>query len=174
MINVRTGVGLESFVVLLTFLALLVVPKNWSLLPLFYVLVQALLTYFAHCPAHYFVGALSGIRFKRFLLARSAMRKSSSRILRFIGSRALTFVLVVDRESLHEASPRGRRATLLAGVTASVSLPFVVVIYAIFSGSFLSQMLTLGFALFYLAFDYVYSPRTGDVYRARTLGASAS
>ena len=168
--KVQTGIAAETTVVLLTLVALPLVPRESSLLPLFYLIIQGLLTYFAHCPAHYFVGSLVGVRFKRFLLARSAMRKSSSQLLRFIGSRALTFVLVVDRQSISKVSPRARSATLLAGVIASVSLPFVVAIYAVITGSLTSQIITFGFALFYLAFDAVYSPRTGDVYRARTLG----
>jgi hypothetical protein len=172
-IGVKGGIGLETGVVILSFLGLVFVPRSSFFSPLFYVIIQGLLTYFAHCPSHYLVGSLLGVRFNRLILAKSAMRNEKSPALRFIGNHAFTFSLILDRRSLNKVPARARRVTLLAGVTASISLPFLVAILAFLDGSAGSEIATLAFALFYLAFNTVYSPRTGDVYRARMLSRGA-
>lgn len=165
--KVEFGIAFESLLVALLLAVVTTVPSGMVFAPIFFVVIQFLLTYFSHCPAHYVVGSIFGIRFRKLLLGKSALRKSSSSLLRLIGKYAFTFVLIVDKDSLARASPNGRRAMFLAGVTASTAFPFVVTFYSLLWGSLLDGVATTLFAISYLLFDGFYSPRAGDVYRAR-------
>jgi hypothetical protein len=114
-----------------------------------------------------------GIKFSGLVVGRSALRKSSSRAVRLIGERAVTPVLIVDRASLARASPLRRKAMFYSGVTASTAAPFLVALYASLTGDPLSTLTAVIVAIGYLTFNIFYSPRTGDIHRARLLGGSS-
>ena len=164
---------LEVCAVALAILLLLVIRIPWLPGPLPFLLAQGVILYGIHCPSHYVVGRIVGIKFSGLAVGRSALRKSSSRVVRLIGERAVTPVLIVDRASLAGASPLRRNAMFYSGVTASTAAPFLVAVYASLTGDPLSTLTTTIAAIAYLAFNIFYSPRTGDVHRARLLGGSS-
>ncbi len=169
--SVWAGMLLEAIAILITLRFF--VFSTPPLIPTVLVLVagQGILLYSVHCLSHYVVGRLLGIRFRSLLVARSALKKSSSRIIRIIGQNAVTPILIIDRTSLAKATPLRRKAMFYAGVTGSITVPFLVAAYAASTGDPVSTGATLLVAMGYLTFNFFYSPRTGDVYRARLLGA---
>ncbi len=168
--TVWVGMLLEAIAILITirFFVLSTPPFIPTVLAL--VTAQGILLYSVHCLSHYVVGRLLGIRFRSLLVARSALKKSSSRVIRMIGRNAITPILIIDRTSLAKATPLRRMAMFYAGVTGSTTVPFLVAIYAAFTGDSVSTGATLLVALGYLTFNFFYSPRTGDIYRVRLLG----
>jgi len=168
--RVGAGMAVEAFAAALAILLLLVF--RIPLLPraLVLLLAQGIILYAVHCPSHYIVGRMVGIKFSGLAVGRSALRKSSSRVVRQIGERAMTPVLIVDRASLARASPLRRKAMFYSGVAASTATPFLITLYASLLGDPVSILATLLVAIGYLVFNIFYSPRTGDVYRARLLG----
>ena len=168
--RVGTGMVLEAFVIALAIPPLLVFRIPWVPGPLALLLAQGIILYAVHCPSHYVVGRMVGIRFSGLVVGRSALRKSSSRVVRLIGERAVTPVLIVDRGSLARVSPLRRKAMFYSGVTASTTAPFLVALYASLTGDPISILATLIVSIGYLTFNVFYSPRTGDVYRAKLLG----
>ncbi len=167
---VGVGMVLEAFAVVLAVFFLLVFRLPWVPGPLGLLLTQGITLYAVHCPSHYVVGRIVGIKFSGLVVGRSALRKSTSRVIRLIGERAVTPVLIVDRTSLARASPLRRKAMFYSGVTTSTGAPFLVALYAALTADTPSTLVTLVAAIGYLAFNIFYSPRTGDVYRARLLG----
>ena len=173
--RVGAGMVLEAFAVVLAILLLLVLRIPWLPGPLPFLLAQGVILYCIHCPSHYAVGRMVGIKFSGLVVGRSALRKSSSRAVRLIGERAVTPVLIVDRASLARASPLRRKAMFYSGVTASTAAPFLVALYASLTGDPLSTstLIAVIVAIGYLTFNIFYSPRTGDIHRARLLGGSS-
>src|SRR5712692_3578754 len=167
---VGVGMVLEVFAVVLAILFLLVFRLPWVPGPLGLLLAQGITLYAVHCPSHYVVGRIVGIRFSGLVVGRSALRKSTSRVIRLIGERAVTPVLIVDRGSLARVSLLRRKAMFYSGVTASTTAPFLVAVYASLRGDPISTLATLIVSIGYLTFNVFYSPRTGDVYRAKLLG----
>jgi hypothetical protein len=170
--KVGAGMVLEAFAAALAILLLLVFRIPWLPRPLAFLLAQGVILYLVHCPSHYIVGRIVGIKFTGLVVGRSALKRSSSRVVRLIGERAVTPVLVVDRASLARVSPLQRKAMFYSGVTASTAAPFLVALFASLSGDPVSILATLAVAIGYLAFNIVYSPTTGDVHRARLLAGS--
>jgi len=168
--RVGAGMVLEALVIALAIPLLLIFRIPWVPRPLPLLLAQGVVLYAAHCPSHYVVGRIVGIRFSRLVVGRSALRKSSSRVARLVGGRAVTPVLIVDRASLARVSPLRRKAMFYSGVTASTAAPFLVALYASLTGDPISTLVTLIVSICYLTFNVFYSPRTGDVYRAKLLG----
>src|SRR2546427_10054162 len=172
--KVGAGMAAEAFGVALAILLLLVfrIPLLPSWLAV--LLAQGIMLYAVHCPSHYVVGRIVGIRFSGLAVGRSALRKASSRVVRQIGERAVTPVLIINRVSLARASPLRRKAMFYSGVAASTAAPFLIALYASLSGDQVSILATLLLAVGYLVFNIFYSPRTGDVFRARLLGGLSS
>ena len=170
--RVGAGMAVEAFAAALAILLLLVFKIPWFPRPLALLLAQGVILYAIHCPSHYVVGWMVGIKFSGLAVGRSALKKSGSRIVRLIGERAVTPVLIVDRASLARVSPLRRKAMFYSGVTASTAAPFLVALYASLTGDPISILATLVLAIGYMNFNIFYSPRTGDVHRARLLGVS--
>jgi len=144
------------------------VLANWyPFSPVVLLLAQALTTILVHCPAHYLVGRALGIKFSRIGTGRSTAARVLPGSLRRIGSSLVVFTLTVDPESKRSASPTRLRAMFLAGVTGSVGSA-VTFAYAVgLAGNYLAGITTWVFAIAYLATDVVFSPRAGDLMRAR-------
>ena len=171
--RVGAGMLLEALAAALAILLLLVFRIAWLPVPLAFLAAQGVVLYCVHCPSHYVVGRIVGIKFSRIVVGRSALRKSSSRVVRLIGERAVTPVLVVDRASLAMVSRRRRRAMFYSGVTASTAAPFLIALYALLTGDQTSTLAALVVAIGYLTFNIYYSPRTGDLHRAKLLVGSS-
>src|SRR5437016_8313818 len=124
--RVGTGMVLEAFVIALAIPPLLLFRIPWVPGPLALLLAQGIILYAVHCPSHYVVGRMVGIRFSGLVVGRSALRKSTSRVVRLIGERAVTPVLIVDRGSFARVSPLRRKAMFYSGVRDSTTAPFLV------------------------------------------------
>ncbi|HEV2139465.1 MAG TPA: hypothetical protein VGR53_11570 [Nitrososphaerales archaeon] len=138
-----------------------------------YVLVaQGAGTYLVHCPAHYIVGRALGINFRSIRFGRTTLARALPP--RFSGLARLVPILTLstERASLAKAS-KGRAAAMYAsGTIASVCSAFVIAGLATVSEASFPGAIAWLLAIGYLLFDVVFSPRTGDISRARAaLGA---
>ncbi len=139
----------------------------YSLLAL--ILAQVLSTFLVHCPAHYAVGRLLGIRFDSITFGKTSMSAALPVPLRRAASYLVVFSVRVNRGSLRDSTPRRARAMYFSGVSASVASAFLFAIYVTSTGAFLSAFLCFVFAFVYLASDAIFSPKVGDIARARRL-----
>ena len=125
--------------------------------------------FFVHDLTHHIVGRLGGIKFQYYFLGRSAIRKLRLPLVSRVMERVPVLVLKVDRGSFAKASPRARRWMHASGALASMILPWIIVPSSFMIGPLwigtLFTMLVVGNILFTLYF----SPKTGDIYRARTV-----
>ena len=123
--------------------------------------------FFIHDLTHHVVGILGGIRFQYYFLGRSAIRKLRLPLISRIMEQIPVLILKVDKPSLAKASPKARRWMYASGALASMILPLVILpsgfsIGPVWVGA-LFTLLVLSNDLFTLYF----SPKTGDLYRAR-------
>ena len=126
--------------------------------------------FFIHDLTHHLVGSLVGIKFQYYFLGRSAIRKLRLPLISRIMEQIPVLVLKVDRTSFAKASPKARKWMHASGALASMILPWVIVpssfsIGPVWVGA-LFTLLVLSNDLFTLYF----SPKTGDLHRARLAG----
>ncbi len=122
--------------------------------------------FFSHDLAHHITGQLVGIKFRYYYLGKSAIRKLNLPIIPELMNRVPVLVLKVDRESLRQATPRSRRVMFASGTVVSMILPWLIIPESFTLGTVLGLLflaLVVGNDLFTLYF----SPKTGDLYRAR-------
>jgi hypothetical protein len=168
-ISLLSGVALEGGAVTLAFLFLYVLPFGLGIYSVILaVLDQASLLYFSHCLAHFIVGRFFGIRFRYFLFGPSALSRAEPAVLRRVGRLLLTFIIVVDKNSLIPVS-NGKIATMhYAGTTTSMVLPFLVSAGALLRGDLTATLASTLFAFANILFTLTFSPKTGDISRARS------
>ena len=152
-------------------LALLIVPvgiiRPAPFLWLYIILVELASTFLVHCPAHYLVGSALGIRFTSIRLGRTTLAKVLPQNLSRVTKLIPILTLSTDKTSLFGVS-RHRRAYMYAsGTVASAGSALIIA-----TGASQVEPLTYGLlawilALAYLAFDIVFSPKSGDLMRAR-------
>jgi hypothetical protein len=136
-----------------------------------YVLVaEFLATYLIHCPAHYVVGRLGGIRFRGIRLGRTALVNIMPARLKWLGRLIPTPTLATDRTSLVSASKSRASAMYLSGTIASSASAVVIASVVSFSGPTLQTGLAWALAIGYVLFDAIFSPKGGDIMRARAVG----
>jgi hypothetical protein len=135
--------------------------------------VQFLLTFLLHCPAHYIIGRSLGIRFIGMRLGRTSLSRNLPSSAKRLSSLLVVFTLRADTDSLRRASPRRVKTMFLSGVVASTATAFVYAFYVALRADTIAAFVTALFALVYLLFNAVFSPRSGDVMRARKFGQSA-
>ncbi len=127
------------------------------------------LWFFIHDLTHHIVGRLSGIRFQYYFLGRSSIRKLKLPIISSLMEHIPVLVLKIERESFKRASPGARRWMHASGAFASMVLPWIIVPSGFTVGPYwvgtLLALLVIGNVLFTLYF----SPKTGDIHRARTV-----
>lgn len=128
---------------------------------------EFLATYLIHCPAHYVVGRLGGIRFSRIRFGKTALVKLLPSRISWLGRLLPTPTLSVDRPSLMAASGPAVQAMYFSGTVASSASAVVIAIAVSYSGSFPAAVAAWVLAVGYILFDAVFSPRGGDVKRAR-------
>ncbi len=136
-----------------------------------YILVaQFLATYLVHCPAHFIVGRLAGIRFRGIRLGRTTLARALPPSLKGVGRLLPILTLSIDKTSL-TAVPKPRiKAMYYSGTVASSGSAVVIAALVTLSGSWLPSALTWALAIGYLLFDLVFSPKSGDIMRARAFG----
>jgi len=146
-----------------------------GLLYFLYVVVSELLaTYLIHCPAHYVVGRVLGIRFVSMRLGRTTLAKALPSRLSPLAGQLPVFTLSTDRATLSRAG-RGRASAMYAsGTVASVLSAFVVAACVTPRAPVTLTIVTWVIAFGYLAFDLVFSPRSGDLMRARRARAASA
>ncbi len=126
------------------------------------------LWFFSHDLTHQIVGSLGGIRFRYYFLGRSAIRKLKLPLIPGLMDKIPVLVLKVDQGSMAQASVRARRSMHASGAIVSMGLPWLIVPEGFGLGlvwGLFFTALVLGNDLFTLYF----SPKTGDLYRARTV-----
>ena len=124
------------------------------------------LWFFSHDLAHHITGQLVGIKFRYYYLGKSAIRKLNLPITPQLINRIPVLVLKVDHESLRQATPRSQSAMFASGAIVSIILPWLIIPASFSLGPILGLLflaLVVGNDLFTLYF----SPKTGDLYRAR-------
>lgn len=173
-IPLALGTVIELFGIASAAVLLVAAPAVTSPLLAFiaYFLALVCLVFFPHCLAHYAVGRLAGIRFDYYYLTKSGVRKLRIPLAGRIGQKIPVLALKVDPFSLRSVSRDRRVAMFSAGAIASMVLPFISVAA---SFEYLPTSFTLILFLFALAnfaFDLYYSPKAGDLAKAKSASRS--
>ncbi|MDG6983183.1 MAG: hypothetical protein JRN28_01295 [Nitrososphaerota archaeon] len=160
------GVLLELAALALIFSLAPAVPGG-VVFAVYVLLAEFAATFLIHCPAHYTVGMALGIRFTEMRAGRTTLARAlPPRLGRFARLMPI-LTLRADRPSLARASRAKASAMFASGTVASTSAAFLVA-----GGSTMVQplpyaSLAWALALLYLAFDLRFSPRGGDLRRAK-------
>lgn len=165
------GAGVSILGLTAGILSLVLASTSTALLFRIILLLFAWFTFwfFSHDLAHHITGQLLGIRFQYYYLGKSAIRKLKLPIIPQLMNRVPVLVLKVDSESLKQAKPRSRRVMFASGAIVSMILPWLIIPASFSLGPILGLLflsLVAGNDLFTLYF----SPKTGDLYRARMAG----
>ena len=142
------------------------VPRG-SAFALYMVVVELLATYLIHCPAHYLVGMATGIRFRSIRLGRTTLARVLPPRAAGLARLLPVLTLTVDRSSLAKASNLDASIMYASGTVASVCAAFVAAIASTWTEPAPLSAIAWAVALVYLAFDAVFSPRGGDLMRAK-------
>lgn len=159
------GVGAELLALGSVFGVWYFIPSGPAFL-IYIVVAELLATYLVHCPAHYFVGSAFGIRFTRIGLGRTTLAKALPPRFGRIAGLVPIVTLSVEKSSLVGLPVSRISAMYLSGVVAS-SASAVAIAAAVTVGPLWTAVAAWLIALGYLLFDIVFSPRSGDVMRAR-------
>jgi hypothetical protein len=169
---VIVGVLLELLALASILLFSLLVPAGLPL-GLYVVFAQLMATYLVHCPAHFGVGTVVGVRFRELRLGRTTLArvlpiraKSFARLLPVL-------TLRVDRSSLTHVSRGGLAAMYASGTVASAGSAAVIACAATLREQPSYALMAWAVAVTYLAFDVVFSPKGGDLMRAKAALAAS-
>ncbi len=139
---------------------------------IYVVAAELVATYLIHCPAHYLVGFAVGLRFRKLSLGKTTLAKVIPARFSTIANLIPILTLSTDKGSRAGVS-KGRLAAMYAsGTIASASSAVVIAAVATQSEPLAYSALAWAVALFYLMFDIVFSPKSGDLSRARAVLAS--
>ncbi len=133
-----------------------------------YLLAWFCLLFFPHGLTHYLVGELVGVRFQYYTFGRSSVSKLGPKLLRTPASKLIVLTLRVDQSSLRSVSNLGRGLMFSSGAVASMVLPFIAAISSFGELPWALSFLLLLLSAANLTFDLYYSPKAGDIYRARS------
>jgi hypothetical protein len=166
----RPAVGISLEIAALTASSLLSLIVPGGLVYAAYLIVLELsATYLVHCPAHYLAGMALGIRFRRIRFGRTTLARvlpaRAAGLARFLP----VLTLSVEKGSLALVSRRRASAMYAAGTVASVLVAFMIALVSLWVEPLGFAALTWAVALGYLAFDVVFSPKSGDLMRARAV-----
>lgn len=124
--------------------------------------------YFTHCLIHFVVGTVLGIRFKRYELGRSSIRKLNIRVINIIADRLPTLTLRIDFATSPKRAPLRFFAMHSAGSIAAMVVP-------VLGSYFVWSLLEEPFRLYILlgnvgniGFELYSSSKVGDMRRALT------
>jgi hypothetical protein len=161
-----TGVSLELAALVCVLGVSPLVPSG-AVYVLYVLVAEFLATYLVHCPSHYIVGRVCDIKFTRIHIGQTALVRSLPPMLEGLGRLLRTPTLSTDKVSLASASKSKRKAMYLSGTVASSGSALLVAAVVTYSGSLVAAGLAWLLAVGYLLFDAVFSPRSGDLMRAR-------
>ncbi len=160
------GVLAEAVVLALVLAASAVMPAGVPL-GLYTLVSEFLATYLIHCPAHYVVGSMVGIRFRRMRVGSTTLARSLPQRFSAVAKLFPVLTLSTAKDSL-KGVPKKRIALMYkAGFVASVSAALIIAAAATVVESPAYALLAWALALAYLAFDLAFSPKSGDLARAR-------
>lgn len=134
---------------------------------LYVIFAQLAGTYLVHCPAHYIVGVVVGVRFKKIRFGRTTLARVLPARLAGLAQLVPILALSTDKASLAKTPKGGAAAMYASGTVASVSSAIVIAAVATVTEALLPAVVAWLVAIGYLAFDVVFSPRSGDLMRAR-------
>lgn len=133
------------------------------------IIVQLISTFLVHCPSHYLVGLATGIGFRDMRLGRTALSKvlpeGLSRVARFVP----IITLVTDKETVARAPNVGAAAMYVSGTVASVASAVIFAIVATALWSPIVAAIAWAVSIIYIIFDAYFSPKSGDLSRARRI-----
>ena len=162
----EVGTAVEVGALALVLLSGLIIPSG-APLAVFFVVAQLVSTYLIHCPAHYLIGRAFGIRFTAIRRGRTGLVKVLPGSLAGLAKLISLPTLKTEKVSLVKATRTGVATMYASGTVASSASAIII-------ASFATRVEPLPFALYawavavgYLLFDLVFSPRSGDLYRAR-------
>jgi hypothetical protein len=141
------------------------VPSGISYL-IYIVACQLLATYLIHCPAHYLAGRAVGIRFTKIGLGKTTLARALPPRFRRIAGLIPILTLSIDKASLAGLTQSRISAMYMSGVIASSAIAFAIAA-AVTGGPVWTAVAAWLVALGYFLFDIVFSPRSGDVMRAK-------
>jgi hypothetical protein len=120
-----------------------------------------------HCLTHYIVGRVVGIRFLYYFFSHSALARLPLPLVRPLAQRLPLLTIKVAPYDLLRV-PRKRAAAMLAsGTVVSMGLPWLAVAYGFMQGQPVAATLVAVVAGANVAFTLYFSPRVGDLSRAR-------
>lgn len=136
------------------------------------VVAQLAATYLVHCPAHYFVGKVVGIRFRWARLGRTTLARVLPARLAGLARLIPMLTLSTEKASITAVSRPKAAAMYASGTVASASSAFVIAAAATPTQPMQVVYLVWLVAVGYLLFDAIFSPKSGDLMKAReALGA---
>ena len=128
-------------------------------------------TYLVHCPAHLVVGTTVGVRFRELRFGRTTLAGAHPNRLK--GPACLLPVLTLtNRSSLVKVSRRGLAAMYASGTVVSTAPAFAIAAASTLAERPTYILLTWAVAMAHFAFDVVFSPKGGDLKRARAVLAA--
>jgi hypothetical protein len=160
------GVLLELAALSLVLAALMEVPAGIPF-AVYVVVAEFLATYLVHCPAHYLIGTLMGIRFRLMRSSRTTLGRALPPRFSAMANLFPVLTLSTDRSSLQVVSKSRRALMYEAGTVASVSAAFIISAGATFAEPLVYAVPAWVVAIAYLGFDIRFSPKSGDFARAR-------
>lgn len=141
--------------------------SNTPLRFLLYLVAWGCLEFFPHGLAHFIVGRMVGVRFSYYFLGKSAATKLKLPFVSWIAKRLPVLTLKVHRVSLRSVSRGGRAVMFASGAAASMILPFIAAVASLGRLPILFSAILLLVSAANLAFDLYFSPKVGDLSRAK-------
>jgi hypothetical protein len=169
--HVVVGVLLEIIALAGFLLLSLWLPAGLPL-GVYLVFVQLMATYLVHCPAHFVVGMAVGVRFRELRLGKTTLERALPNRLKGLARRLPILTLVTDRSSLVKVSRRRLAAMYASGTVVSTASAFAIAAASTPVEQPTYFLLAWTFAIAYLAFDVMFSPKSGDLKRARAVLAT--
>jgi hypothetical protein len=164
----KPGFGVAAeLLALACILALSPLMPMGSVFGVYVIVAELLATYLVHCPAHYFTGRILGVRFLRMAYGSSTLAKALPSRLSSLAKNLPILTLKVSRDSLSRISRVRAASMYVAGAAASVTSAFIIALAATPADSLPFALLAWAVAVGYLLFDVVFSPKSGDLARAR-------
>jgi hypothetical protein len=160
------GVAIELLALIGSLALAPLVPRGLAY-GLYVIVVILLATFLLHCPAHYIVGVLLGIRFVEMRLSRTTLVRALPPRVKPFAKPLRVFTLRVDRASVGKVSRRRAACMYASGTVVSVLSALVLAAVATWSEPELYAAGAWAVALAYLLSDLVLSPQSGDLKRAK-------
>ena len=134
---------------------------------LYVIVLELLATYLVHCPVHYLVGTAVGIKFRSIRLGRTTLARVLPAGLVALARFIPVLTLQVNRDQSAKVPRSNVSAMYASGTVGSVCTAFIVASISTWAEPVTYAALAWTVAFVYLLFDAVFSPKSGDLMRAR-------